>query len=87
MHRVRHLGGVLETLDSRLKRIEQRLSSIEKYIAENLSPNKNKDLNITLGRVSEKIEVAKEFRFDQPETVAAVKGLVVRLKGGGSRSQ
>ncbi len=53
----------MESLDSRLKRIEQRLSSIEKFIAENVGTSRNKDMSIRLGRVSEPVEVSSEYRY------------------------
>ncbi len=53
----------MESLDSRLKRIEQRLSSIEKFIAENVNISRNKDMSVRLGRVSEPVEVPSEYRY------------------------
>lgn len=54
----------MESLDSRLKRIEQRLSSIEKFIAENVNTSRNKDMTVRLGRVSEPVEVSSEYRYN-----------------------
>lgn len=54
----------MESLDSRLKRIEQRLSSIEKFIAENVNTSRNKDMSVRLGRVSEPVEVSSEYRYN-----------------------
>lgn len=54
----------MESLDSRLKRIEQRLSSIEKFIAENVNTSRNKDMNVRLGCVSEPVEVSSEYRYN-----------------------
>lgn len=48
---LRHLGGPLEILDNRLKRIEQRLSSIEKFIAENYT--KGRPVDRILAKVTE----------------------------------
>lgn len=59
----------METLDSRLKRIEQRLSGIEKFIAENMVPGKNKDLSLRLGRVSSPVDVAEEYHYNYRENM------------------
>lgn len=59
------MGVFLESIDSRVKRVEQRLSSIEKFIAENLAPKKNNyDINLSLGRVSEPVAVSKDYHYD-----------------------
>ena len=61
----------MESLDSRIKRIEQRLSSIEKYIAENLGPKKkHADFSITLGRTSEPVEVSKDYHYDYSKDIS-----------------
>ncbi len=54
----------MESLDSRLKRIEQRLSSIEKFIAENIGISKTKDVSIRLGRMSEPVHVSSDYKYD-----------------------
>ncbi|MGZ3690332.1 MAG: DUF2339 domain-containing protein [Pseudobdellovibrio sp.] len=66
----------MESIDSRVKRIEQRLSSIEKFISENLTPRKsnpNYDINVSLGRVSEPVEVAKEYHYDYSNEIKSQK--------------
>ena len=65
----------MESLDSRIKRIEQRLSSIEKFIAENIAPRKkHDDFSITLGRTSEPVEVAKDYHYDYSKEINSNKG-------------
>ncbi len=59
----------METLDSRVKRIEQRLATIEKFIAENFQKNKNRDISTTLGSVSEPIESKKNYHYDYSKEI------------------
>ena len=62
----------MESLDSRIKRIEQRLASIEKYIAENIAPRKkHSDFSITLGRTSEPVEVSKDYHYDYSKDISS----------------
>jgi uncharacterized membrane protein len=70
----------MESLDSRIKRIEQRLSSIEKFIAENMAPRKKtSDFSITLGRTSEPVEVSKDYHYDYSNEIGAAKGEKVQF--------
>lgn len=65
----------MESLDSRIKRIEQRLSSIEKFMAENMAPRKkNGDFSINLGRTSEPVEVSKDYHYDYSKEINSNKG-------------
>lgn len=67
----------MESLDSRIKRIEQRLSSIEKFMAENLAPRKkNADFSINLGRTSEPVEeVSQDYHYDYSKEINSNTGV------------
>jgi hypothetical protein len=70
----------MESLDSRFKRLEQRLASIEKFIAENMAPRKkNADFSITIGRTSEPVEVSKDYHYDYSNEINSNKGEKAQL--------
>lgn len=65
----------MESVDSRIKRIEQRLASIEKFIAENMAPRKkNADFSINLGRTSDPVEVSKDYHYDYSKEISSNNG-------------